>query len=142
MHPDKKIILIVDDEADLTWSMTRHIKRENPNHYVYSAVTGLQAFEMLESIQPDLLITDLRMPGMSGMKLIEKARQFNPGIKVIVISAYYSREIEKQLRTLGINEFIEKPFELKFLCSLSDSLLANPVYDQTVHSHYQPGLAN
>ena len=144
MTQDKKVILIVDDEADLTWSMTRHMKRENANLFIYSAINGLQAFEMMQSIQPDLLITDLRMPGLNGIKLIEKARHLNPEVKIIVISAYYSKEIENKLRSLGINEFIEKPFDLKILSRMSDALLAsqNQFFNEASQKNYRLGLAS
>jgi YesN/AraC family two-component response regulator len=124
MIQEKNIILIADDEADLTWSMSRHIQRENPNVYIYSAVNGEQAFEMLQSVRPDLLITDLRMPGLNGFKLIEKARLLDPALKIIVISAFHTSDIENKLKLLRINGFLEKPFELKQLRKLSDALLS------------------
>ncbi|NQT26724.1 response regulator [candidate division KSB1 bacterium] len=144
MIQDKKIILIVDDETDLTWSMSRYIQRENPDIHVYSAVNGLQAFEMLHSIRPNLLITDLRMPGLNGFKLIEKARQLDLGLKVIVISAFYSREIESKLKSLGINDFLEKPFDLKKLRVLSDALLSiqNRVLSDPIQADYHLGMAS
>lgn len=124
MINDKQIILIADDETDLTWSMSRHIQRENPNVFVYSAVNGMQALDMVRSIRPHLLITDLRMPGLNGFKLIEKARAVAPSLKVIVISAYHSRDIHEKLRALRIDGFLEKPFDLKKLRALSDALLS------------------
>lgn len=124
MFNRKKKILIADDEKDLTWSMSRHIQRASPDTFVCSAVNGLQAFELFQSIHPDLLISDLRLPGMNGFKLIEMAKQYDPAIKVIVISAFYSRDIEQRLGSLHIDGFLEKPFDLKRLCELSDALLS------------------
>lgn len=123
MAQNQKLILIVDDEADLTWSMSRHIERGIPDVFVYSAVNGSQALEMLRSIRPHLLITDLRMPGINGFKLIAEARQLDPALKVIVISAFHSRDIETRLKSMHVDGFLEKPFDLKKLRVLSDALL-------------------
>ena len=64
-------VLIVDDEEDLTWSITKSLKRENRALDIISVNSGHEALEILQNEKVDLLVTDLRMPGINGHDLIK-----------------------------------------------------------------------
>ena len=119
----KKRILIVDDEEDLTWSISRGLLKDKNTFNVEIANSGKSALNLLSKKKYDLLVTDIRMPGGSGLNLLKKAKDLFPSTKVIVMTAYGSSEIKDVLdRTLKYG-YIEKPFEFKDLRDLILSCL-------------------
>ena len=114
----QKRILIVDDEEDLTWSISRGLLKDQNTFEVVCANSGKSALNLLSKKKYDLLITDIRMPGGNGLTLLRKAKDMFPSTKVIVMTAYGSSEIKDILdRTLTYG-YIEKPFEFKDLRDL------------------------
>lgn len=79
-------ILIVDDDADVLETL-REIVGER--HQVEATTDSLEAYRMLKEGNYDLLLTDIRMPGMNGFMLARAARKLNPKIRVMLLSAYY-----------------------------------------------------
>ncbi|MFC1568654.1 response regulator [bacterium] len=118
----KKKILIVDDEEDLTWSISKGLTRESQAFEVICANSGSMALDILSQKVVDLLVTDLRMPGMSGSELIQKVKQNYPKIKVIIMTAY--SQLEGMERGNGKSlPMIEKPFEIHELRNLINKSL-------------------
>lgn len=123
----KKKILIVDDEEDLTWSIVRGLRRNSNQFEVYYANSGRSALELLKTREIDLLVTDLRMPDISGQELVRLVRAFNSRIKVILITAFsypYLHELMSQFRVSG---YIEKPFEINELRKMIELCLFSSV---------------
>ncbi|HUX52298.1 MAG TPA: response regulator [Spirochaetia bacterium] len=77
---------------------------------VIPASTGEEAAALLTQGNVDILITDIRMPGMSGIQLVEKARKTSPGMKVVVISGYSEFEYARALMKLEVHDYVLKPF--------------------------------
>ncbi|MCD6248741.1 MAG: response regulator [candidate division Zixibacteria bacterium] len=103
-------ILAVDDE-DIVQSLIRDAL-EDEGHEVITAASGKSALEVLESKPVDLLITDIRMPHMSGTELVERARLINPSIGVVFITGYASLTSAKDAIKQGALDYIMKPFDL------------------------------
>jgi signal transduction histidine kinase/CheY-like chemotaxis protein len=103
-------ILAVDDE-NIVQSLIRDAL-EDEGHEVVTAASGEAALKLLESRPIDLLITDIRMPGISGTELVERARQINPGIGVVFITGYASLTSAKDAIKQGALDYIMKPFDL------------------------------
>jgi signal transduction histidine kinase/FixJ family two-component response regulator len=103
-------ILAVDDEI-IVQSLIRDAL-EDEGHEVDTATSGKAAIEILRSTAIDLLITDIRMPGMSGTELAEQARLINPNIGVIFITGYASLNSAKDAIKQGALDYIMKPFDL------------------------------
>jgi YesN/AraC family two-component response regulator len=80
-------ILIVDDDTVFLHSLEEMLKMIDGLHRIYTAENGEQATTILSSVHVDLLITDLRMPVMSGLELILRARETRPDLPIVVISA-------------------------------------------------------
>ena len=112
---EKKRILIVDDEEDLTWSISKKLSRDDLNWDVICVNSGLHALEILSTRSIDLMITDLRMPGLSGLQLVTEVKAKYPDTPIIVMTAYGSTEIKGILEKWGSTGFIEKPFEMSDL---------------------------
>ncbi|MGE5893801.1 MAG: response regulator [bacterium] len=108
-----KRLLIVDDEEDLVWSLQKNLADESLD--VVSAQSGDEALELLKSVSVDLIITDIRMPGMSGMDLLLSVKKLYPQTGVIIMTAYPSPEFKKDALYKGCMHFIEKPFDINRL---------------------------
>jgi len=121
----KKRILIVDDEEDLTWSISRKLRRDESGLEVFCANTGNSALDFLAKNSIDLILTDLRMPGLSGLQLLNEIRAKYPLMQVIVMTAFGSAEIHRAIERWGDTGYIEKPFEITELRSLVFKLLHN-----------------
>jgi two-component system, response regulator, stage 0 sporulation protein F len=118
----KKKILIVDDEEDLTWSISKGLTRESDSLEVMCANSGHMALDILAQQSVDLMVTDIRMPGMSGPELIKKVKSIYPMIKVIIMTAFSNLENVDLNSNLPIM-IIEKPFEIHELRSLINKSL-------------------
>jgi len=115
MASASKRILIVDDEEDLTWSISRSLRKENEKYRVICVNSGDEALEFLNRFSFDLLLSDIRMPGKNGFTLLNYARKYFPQMKVIIMSAWYGPEVKEIVeKTTGIS-YLEKPFEIQHL---------------------------
>ena len=110
-----KRILIVDDEEDLTWSISRSLRKESGKFEVICVNSGDEAIQFLNRISFDLLLSDIRMPGKNGFTLLNYVKKHFPQLKVIIMSAWYGPEVRAIVeKTTGIS-YIEKPFEIQYL---------------------------
>lgn len=111
MEERKKRILIVDDEEDLTWILSRRLGRDTDDLEIHCANSGHHALDVLKKNRIDLLVTDLRMPGIDGIELVSRVKHQYPKTSVIVMTAYGTVDAKKALDKIGIMGYIEKPFE-------------------------------
>ncbi len=119
-------ILLVDDEEDLTWSISRSLTKNNNMLEVICVNSGDKALEALNESTFDLVISDLRMPGMNGLALLEQVRQNHPETKMIIMTAYGSPDIEQKIRNTKDAYYIEKPFDIHELKKLIFKANWNP----------------
>ena len=126
MNKAKKFILIVDDEEDLTWSISRTLQRNGHIFDVRCVSSGEAALRLLERQRFDLIISDIRMPGMSGIELLEMVNRKWPETRVVVMTAYGTEILEHEALRLGAPFYIEKPFELRLLRKLVYEALELP----------------
>jgi CheY-like chemotaxis protein len=101
-------ILIVDDEVDLLETLVRLLGRLGYKCRVASSAAD--AILALEAEPPDLLVTDLHMPGTDGWAVVRHARHHAPPIPVIVLTAYATSETRQEIRRMGSTTYIAKPF--------------------------------
>lgn len=115
MKSTSKKILIVDDEEDLTWSISRSLRKENDNYEVICVNSGDEAMDVLARLSLDLIISDIQMPGVNGLMLLEFAYQKNPDIKVIIMSTWDEQDIKEMIRRHSGIFYLEKPFDINRL---------------------------
>ncbi len=101
-------ILVVDDENLILELCRRILVKEG--YEVETASTGPQALKICENVFMDILLTDIKMPEMDGLELIEMARKHQPDMAAIVITAYGTINIAIETLKLGVMGFIVKPF--------------------------------
>ena len=103
----KANILVVDDEPVARQSLTDIIKLEG--HNVVSAPNGQAAVEHVRTHPVDLMIVDLRMPGMDGLEVVQVVNQISPETEVILLTAFGSTETAIQALRLRIHDYLLKP---------------------------------
>lgn len=100
-------ILIVEDEDTLCASLQRVFRRDGYEADI--ADSAETAFGILENNRYDLIITDIILPGISGIELISRYKERNPGQKVIIMTAYASLQTAVDALRVGASDFIVKP---------------------------------
>jgi len=118
MSEDLKRVLVVDDEDDLTWSISKHLAKDKDKYKLICVNSGKKALEVLSQLPVELVISDIRMPEISGLDLLVKIKDFYPSTKVIIMTAYGSSEVHEEANARGCLKYIEKPFEINELRQL------------------------
>jgi two-component system response regulator YesN len=118
-------VLIVDDEENVTNLLQRSLTRLEPGLEVWVANSGVQALDLLNDKQLDLLITDYQMPAMNGLELTEAVRQRYPQVKVILMTACPSPQINDLADRLAVDDCLVKPFSSRDLREIVRQLLAS-----------------
>ena len=115
MDANKPHILIVDDELGPRESLKMIL---NPYYNVHVAERGVQAIDILNKIPVDLVTLDLKMPGLTGINVLEKVKQRDPDIEAIIITGYGSLDTAIEGLRLGAFDYISKPFDVNHILSL------------------------
>lgn len=103
-------ILVVDDEPGICHLIEELLKREG--YQVDISFSGTDALEMIKKYNYQMLITDLKMPGIDGLELIQKAKEQNPEIMAIMVTGYATVDTAMQSLRHGVDGFITKPFNI------------------------------
>jgi DNA-binding NtrC family response regulator len=123
-------LLIAEDEDTLSYFLRQSLEDSTPPFKVEVVAGGDEALKRVVADRFDLMIVDLRLPDMDGLSLIKAVRQFDPFMKVIVMTAYGSAETEKEVRKLGIHGFVTKPFVVEEM----KRMITRVVRETTVHA--------
>lgn len=120
-------ILVVDDEAIHREGIIQIINRNRPNHVILEARNGQDALSIAESESLDLIITDVRMPRMDGLKFVELIRKLNHKTRIIILSGYRNFDYAQKALALGASEYLVKPIResdvLKVLDKIEEAIL-------------------
>lgn len=131
---NKENILIVDDDPNLLRLLG--IRLSAAGYGVQSARNAKEALGILKSIQPQLVISDLRMEGMDGMALFEKIRQQQPNLPVIIMTAHGTIPDAINATKQGVFSFLTKPFESQeLLDTVEQAIRLQP--QNTLNKHQQ-----
>lgn len=113
-----KRVLIVDDEEDLTWTISKHLSRDKDKFELIAVNSAMAALDVLAQVPVNLVVTDIRMPEISGLDLLLKIKENYPQTKVVIMTAYGSSEVQEEANRRGCFKYIEKPFEIQDLRQL------------------------
>ncbi len=106
-------ILIIDDDQSIRDTLTNYLKKKN--YEIFSAENGEEGLNKVKQHLPDLVISDIRMPGMSGLEMLKSIKEFNKHINVIIMTAFDDMKTTVKSMQEGAYDFIEKPIELERL---------------------------
>jgi len=103
-------LLVVDDEHLIRWSLEQNLKKQG--YEVVTAGTGEEALRLVREEQPDLVLLDIQLPGISGIDVLEKIKDIDDDIVVIMVTANSGLENAVNAMRLGAFDYISKPFNL------------------------------
>jgi CheY-like chemotaxis protein len=119
-----KHVLIVEDEKTVQLTLLDGLRKYEKEFRVLTAENGIIAKQVLDKLPVDLVVTDLKMPGMDGFELLSLIRREHPYTPVIVMTAFGNPELEKWLESVGIFAYLEKPIDFEELTNKILSALA------------------
>jgi excisionase family DNA binding protein len=122
---DRPRILVVDDEQAVRDLLAKTLTMAD--YDVDSAPDGASAIDRLRAVEYDLLITDLKMPGMDGLSVIREARRSAPDLPVIIITGYSTEASAIEAINLGVAGYLTKPFRLPRILAATARALGEPV---------------
>lgn len=112
--PEKlPVVLVVDDDKDSLFLLTHILSQYVCNTVIESE--GMKALERIRTIQPDLILLDIWMPGMSGLEIIQEVRRDNAinSIPVVAVTALAREQDRSNIMKAGCDQYISKPYQLE-----------------------------
>jgi len=103
----KMKILLVDDEKEFVETLSERMEMRDLESDI--ALNGEEALQMVEDEAPDVMVLDLKMPGIDGMEVLRKVRKAYPDVQVIMLTGHGSEKDEEEARRLGAFEYLQKP---------------------------------
>jgi len=110
MSDNNKKILIVDDEKSIVFALEESLLDEG--YDVETAFSAEEGLELFAESPTDIVLSDLKMPGMSGIELLGKVKDISPNTQVVIITAYGNFETAVEAVRLGAFDYIQKPFQI------------------------------
>ena len=105
--------LLVDDEVEFVQSLAERLRIRDLS--ADTAFNGEQALSSVQKEAPDVMVLDLKMPGMDGLEVLRQTRKTHPEIQVIMLTGHGTRKHEDEARRLGAFGFLEKPVNIDTL---------------------------
>ena len=119
-----RLMLLVEDEPALLNGIQAWLRDNEHGFAVMSTSNGQKALELIERYRPDLVVSDLRLPGMDGLELLLACRRQFPHMRFVVMSAFGTAELEELSRRYGAVRFMHKPVDLAILEQTITEVLA------------------
>ncbi|MBW1786179.1 MAG: response regulator [Deltaproteobacteria bacterium] len=110
MGKDKIKILLVDDEKEFVESLSERLALRDLKADV--AYDGEQALEALKKEEPDMMILDLRMPGIDGTEVLRRVKKEHPNVEVVILTGHGTDKDEKEAMRLGATAYLKKPIDI------------------------------
>ena len=104
-------VLLVDDEEEFVRTLSERIQLRDIGSKV--VLDGEKAVESLEEEIPDVMVLDLKMPGMNGIEVLKKVKEAYPQVKVVMLTGHGSEKDEEEARKLGAFDYLQKPSGLE-----------------------------
>lgn len=106
-------VLIIDDERLICWSVQQHL--EKAGYEIKTAPSGEDGLAVIGAWEPDVLLLDVRLPGIDGTTVLKKVREEKPDMGVVMLSAHATVDVAVEAMKLGAADFVTKPFDLGLL---------------------------
>ncbi|MDE1548117.1 response regulator [Jeotgalibaca caeni] len=128
-------VIVVDDEVFIANSIATLIQRSAENIHVEKVLYSSEdALQYIQNHDVDIMITDIQMPGLNGLELIEQVHACNPFVQMIIITGYGTFEYAKQAMALGVKFIFQKPVKAKELMAAIDQVVLASKHDQQAFS--------
>ena len=107
---EKIKVMLVDDEEAFVTTLSDRIQRRDFSSSV--AFTGEQALQIVDDQVPDVMILDLKMPGIGGMEVLRRVKKAYPKVQVIILTGHGSEADKKEALSLGAFGYLQKPVQI------------------------------
>ena len=108
-------VLLVDDEQKFVDALSERLQmRDMENETVYD---GEEALSFVDDKEPDVMVLDLKMPGIDGMEVLRRVKKKFPGIQVIILTGHGTDRDEEESRRIGVYDYLKKPVDIEVLVS-------------------------
>jgi thioredoxin reductase (NADPH) len=120
-------MLAVDDEPDILQALAAYLEATVPGLRVVTAASGPEALEHLARGRPDLVLSDYKMPGMTGLELLSQVARLHPEVPCLLMTAYADSELAmRAVHEARVRQFLTKPVDPKRLSAVVKELLGTP----------------
>ncbi len=106
-------VLMVDDEEDFVTTLAERMKMRDLDSEV--ALDGEQALQIVDEDVPDVMVLDLKMPGIDGMEVLRRVRKGYPNVQVVILTGHGSEKDEAEAKRLGAFAYLQKPVDIEKL---------------------------
>ncbi len=106
-------ILLVDDEEEFVKTLSERISMRELGTEI--AHDGEQALKLVDSEVPDVMVLDLRMPGIDGIEVLRRVKKAYPSVQVIILTGHGTEKDEEEAKRLGAFDYLQKPVEVEKL---------------------------
>ncbi|WML50603.1 response regulator [Neobacillus sp. PS3-34] len=103
-------VLIVDDQFGIRILLNEVFQKEG--YKTFQAANGLQALDIVKKHAPDLVLLDMKIPGMDGIEILKRMKVLDPDIRVIIMTAYGELDMIQEAKDLGALTHFAKPFDI------------------------------
>ena len=130
----KGSILIVDDEAGPRESLSMILK---PIYEVHTAENGQEAINFISQRKVDLVTLDLKMPGLSGIEVLQEIKKLQPEVEVIIVTGYGTLNNAQEAIRFGAADFISKPFNVADIIAIVGKAFERRSYNMKIENLIQ-----
>ena len=106
-------VLLVDDEREFVQTLSERLQMREMGAVV--AYDGPSALELVQHDEPEVMIVDLKLPGMDGMEILTQVKQINSDIEVIILTGHGSEQDKEKCLGLGAFDYVQKPVDINVL---------------------------
>ncbi|MEJ5352055.1 MAG: sigma-54 dependent transcriptional regulator [Melioribacteraceae bacterium] len=128
----KEKILVIDDDESIRQTLTNFLKRLD--FTVFAAENGTAGLEYIQKYCPDLIISDIKMPGLSGLEVLRKSKDIDPHTKVILITAHDDAQTTIEAMQNGAYDYLEKPLDIERLRVTISRALESKILSERIDS--------
>ena len=122
MSNSKSIILVVDDQPGIRRLLMEVLTEEGYN--VHTAANGYEGMQKAKELNPDLILMDMKMPGMDGIETLRELKHLDQAERVIMMTAYGELGLVNIAKDLGAYAYITKPFDIIELCTMIGQVIS------------------
>ena len=131
-------VLIIDDETDYLETLTKRLRKRNLK--VTGASSGEEALRVLSETPVDVVVLDVRMPGMDGIEALREIKKIDPLLQVIMLTGHANVEVAIEGMELGAFDYLMKPADMdELLYKIQDAYKAKSIQEQKIARLQQTG---
>ena len=124
MSNSQATILVIDDQPGIRRLLTEVLQDEG--YQVFTAANGYEGIQVAQSINPNVILMDMKMPGMDGITALKELKRQGQGEQVIMMTAYGELDMVNEAREAGMRAYITKPFDIMSLCQMIHDNVSAP----------------